>query len=84
MAGKSDKPQQQASPFRISEALRERLERAKQLVATVYPRRTLTKQLLESAREDRLDLMPAGKSRAGMLAFSQPSRFPSGTGSTFT
>ena len=56
MAGKSDKPQQQQTlSIRISEALRERLERAKQLVATKAGKSVSTsdiaEQLLESVRE---------------------------------
>jgi len=56
-----DKPQQQTLSVRISEALRQRLERAKQLVAAMTGEYVSTseiaKQLLESAREDRLEVV---------------------------
>ena len=61
MADKTDKPQQQVLSVRISEALRLRLERAKQLVAAKTGESVSTseiaKQLLESAREDRLEVV---------------------------
>ena len=61
MADKTDKPQQQVLSVRISEALRQRLERAKQLVAAKTGESVSTseiaKQLLESAREDRLEVV---------------------------
>src|SRR2546425_2283777 len=57
----ADKPQQQTLSVRISEALRQRLERAKQLVASKTGESVSTseiaKQLLESAREDRLEVV---------------------------
>jgi len=57
----SDKPQQQTLSVRISEALRQRLERAKQLVASktgvTVSTSEIAKQLLESAREDRLEVV---------------------------
>jgi len=53
--------QQQTLSVRISEALRQRLERAKQLVASMTGEHVSTseiaKQLLESAREDRLEVV---------------------------
>jgi hypothetical protein len=56
-----DKPQQQTLSVRISEALRRRLERARQLAASTSGESVSTseiaKQLLESAREDRLDVV---------------------------
>jgi len=62
LADKTDKPQQQQTlSVRISEALRQRLERAKQLVAAKTGESVSTsdiaKQLLESAREDRLEVV---------------------------
>lgn len=55
------KPQQQTLSVRISEPLRLRLERAKQLMAARTGRPVSTseiaKQLLESAREDRLEVV---------------------------
>ena len=57
----ADKPQQQTLSVRISEALRQRLERAKQLVTSKTGESVSTsdiaKQLLESAREDRLEVV---------------------------
>jgi hypothetical protein len=58
----ADKPQQQQTlSVRISEALRQRLERAKQLVVSKTGENISTsdiaKQLLESAREDRLEVV---------------------------
>lgn len=57
----ADKPQQQTLSVRISEALRQRLERAKQLVAAKtgvnVSTSEIAKQLLESAREDRLEVV---------------------------
>ena len=57
----ADKPQQQTLSVRISEALRQRLERAKQLVASTtgvsVSTSEIAKQLLESAREDRLEVV---------------------------
>jgi len=56
-----DKPQQQTLSVRITEALRQRLERAKQLVVSRTGEDVSTseiaKQLLESAREDRLEVV---------------------------
>ena len=61
MADKTDKPQQQVLSVRISEALRQRLKRAKQLVESKTGESVSTseiaKQLLESAREDRLEVV---------------------------
>ncbi len=62
LADKTDKPQQQQTlSVRISDALRQRLERAKQLVASKTGESVSTsdiaKQLLESAREDRLEVV---------------------------
>ncbi len=55
------KPQQQTLSVRISEPLRLRLERAKQLIAARSGKPVSTsevaKQLLESAREDRLEVV---------------------------
>lgn len=57
----ADKAQQQTLSVRISEALRQRLERARQLVASKTGESVSTseiaKQLLESAREDRLEVV---------------------------
>jgi len=58
----TDKPQQQQTlSIRISEAVRQRLERAKQLVASktgeTVSTSEIAKQLLESAREDRLEVV---------------------------
>jgi len=57
----ADKPQQQTLSVRISEALRQRLERARQLVVSKSGEGVSTsdiaKQLLESAREDRLEVV---------------------------
>ncbi len=57
----ADKPQQQTLSVRISEVLRQRLERAKQLMASKTGESVSTseiaKQLLESAREDRLEVV---------------------------
>src|SRR5215467_10750586 len=57
----ADKPQQQTLSVRISEALRQRLERAKQLMSSKTGESVSTseiaKQLLESAREDRLEVV---------------------------
>jgi len=54
-------PQQQTLSVRISEALRRRLEQARQLVSTRTGENVSTseiaKQLLESAREDRLEVV---------------------------
>lgn len=59
MADKSQ--QQQTLSVRISEALRQRLERAKQLVTSktgeTVSTSDIAKQLLESAREDRLEVV---------------------------
>lgn len=56
----TDKPQQQTLSVRISEALRQRLERAKQLMSSKTGESVSTseiaKQLLESAREDRFEV----------------------------
>jgi len=56
-----EKPQQQTLSVRISEALRTRLEQARQLVSTRTGESVSTseiaKQLLESAREDRLEVV---------------------------
>ena len=56
----TDKPQQQTLSVRISEALRQRLERAKQLMSSKTGESISTseiaKQLLESAREDRFEV----------------------------
>jgi hypothetical protein len=61
LTDKTDKPQQQTLSVRISETLRQRLERAKQLVAERTGERVSTsdiaKQLLESARDDRLEVV---------------------------
>jgi hypothetical protein len=61
LAHKTDKPQQQTLSVRISEPLRRRLERTKQLVAAKTGESVSTpdiaKQLLESAREDRLEVV---------------------------
>jgi hypothetical protein len=61
LADKTDKPQQQTLSVRISEPLRQRLERAKPLVAAKTGKSVSTsdiaKQLLESAREDRLEVV---------------------------
>ncbi len=55
------KPQQQTLSVRINEPLRLRLERAKQLMAARSGKPVSTsaaaKQLLESAREDRLEVV---------------------------
>lgn len=55
------KPQQQTLSVRISDALRARLERARKLTAAktgdYVSTSEIAKQLLESAREDRLDLV---------------------------
>jgi hypothetical protein len=57
----ADKPQQQTLSVRISEALRQRLERAKQLVSSktgeTVSTSEIAKQLLESSREDRLEVV---------------------------
>ena len=57
----ADKPQQQTLSVRISEALRQRLERAKQLVVSKTGEGVTTsdiaKQLLESARDDRFEVV---------------------------
>lgn len=57
----ADRLQQQTLSFRISEALRDRLERAKQLVVSKTGASVTTsdiaKQFLESAREDRLEVV---------------------------
>jgi hypothetical protein len=57
----ADKPQQQTLSVRISEALRQRLERAKQLMSSktgeTVSTSEIAKQLLESAREDRLEVV---------------------------
>ncbi|MGH9686532.1 MAG: hypothetical protein ACRD5K_05510 [Candidatus Acidiferrales bacterium] len=58
----ADKPQQQQTlSVRISEALRQRLERAKELVTSktgeTVSTSDIAKQLLESAREDRLEVV---------------------------
>lgn len=58
----TDKPQQQQTlSIRISEAIRQRLERAKELVASktgeTVSTSEIAKQLLESAREDRLEVV---------------------------
>jgi hypothetical protein len=57
----AEKPQQQTLSVRISDALRRRLERARQLTASKTGESVSTseiaKQLLESAREDRLDVV---------------------------
>jgi hypothetical protein len=58
----ADKPQQQQTlSVRISEALRQRLERARQLLASktgeTVSTSEIAKQLLESAREDRLEVV---------------------------
>jgi len=57
----ADKPQQQTLSVRISEALRQRLERARKLMASTTGESVSTseiaKQLLESAREDRLEVV---------------------------
>jgi hypothetical protein len=58
----TDKPQQQQTlSVRISEALRQRLERARQLLASktgeTVSTSEIAKQLLESAREDRLEVV---------------------------
>lgn len=56
-----NKPQQQTLSVRISDTLRQRLERAKYLRASTTGARVslsdVAKQLLESAREDRLELV---------------------------
>lgn len=56
-----DKPQQQTLSVRISEALRQRLERAKQLMSSKTGESVSTseiaKQLLESAREERIEVV---------------------------
>jgi hypothetical protein len=59
LADKTDKPQQQVLSVRICEALRQRLERAKQLVAAKTGESVSTSEiaLLESAREDRLEVV---------------------------
>jgi hypothetical protein len=63
--GKPKKLQQQTISLRISDALLTRLERAKQLISSKTGERVSTsdaaKQLLESTREDRLDV-------AGLMA----------------
>lgn len=54
------KPQQHTLSIRISQVMRERLERARQLAASTGEQvsmSTVAKQLLESAREDRLDIV---------------------------
>ena len=55
------KPQQQTLSVRISEPLRRRLERARQLLAARTGKpvsmSAIAKQLLESAREDRLEVV---------------------------
>jgi hypothetical protein len=60
LADKTDKPQQQ-TPLRSHQRGRQRLERAKQLVAAKTGESVSTseiaKQLLESAREDRLEVV---------------------------
>jgi hypothetical protein len=57
----ADRLQQQTLSFRISEALRDRLERAKQLLISKTGNAVTTsdvaKQFLESAREDRLEVV---------------------------
>jgi hypothetical protein len=57
----TEKPQQQTLSVRISEALRMRLEQARKLVSTRTGESVSTseiaKQLLESAREDRLEVV---------------------------
>ena len=57
----ADKPQQQTLSVRISEALRQRLERAKQLMSSKTGESVSTseiaKQLLESAREERMEVV---------------------------
>jgi hypothetical protein len=58
---KTDKPQQHTLSVRISEPLRQRLERAKQHVTAKTGKSVSTseiaKHLLESAREDRLEVV---------------------------
>jgi hypothetical protein len=57
----SRKPQQHTVPVRISDTLRLRLERAKRRMVSTSGKRVSTsaiaKQLLESAREDRLEVV---------------------------
>jgi hypothetical protein len=57
----SRKPQQHTLSVRISDTLRLRLERAKRLMVSTTGKRVSTsaiaKQLLESAREDRLEVV---------------------------
>src|SRR5437773_4921739 len=56
----ADKAQQQTLSVRISETLRARLERARQLASKMGERVStseIAKQLLESAREDRLEIV---------------------------
>src|ERR1700674_4750973 len=57
----TNRPQQHTLSVRISDTLRLRLERAKQLMASRTGTRVSTsaiaKQLLESAREDRLEVV---------------------------
>jgi hypothetical protein len=56
----ADKPQQQTLSVRISENLRARLERARKLASKtgeVVSTSEIAKQLLESAREDRLEVV---------------------------
>src|SRR5580693_4238002 len=61
MARKSPQPQQQTLSVRIDDALRRRLERARQLEAskTGEPVSTseIAKQFLEAARDDRLEVV---------------------------
>jgi hypothetical protein len=58
---RAPKPQQQTLSVRISDTLRRRLERAKDLMATTTGKHVSTsaiaKQFLESAREDRLEVV---------------------------
>ena len=56
----ADKPQQQTLSVRISESLRARLERARKLASKTgeaVSTSEIAKQLLESAREDRLEVV---------------------------
>src|SRR5580765_7600465 len=56
----ADKPQQQTLSVRISESLRARLERARKLASktgAAVSTSEIAKQLLESAREDRLEVV---------------------------
>src|SRR5580704_15730649 len=58
---RASKPQQHTLSVRISDTLRRRLERAKDLMATTTGKHVSTsaiaKQFLESAREDRLEVV---------------------------